>query len=586
MVVGEKGAKSLDAAEEVTTRIDNLAVADEMEKAGKDALTIKAATGWERGADGKWRYEIPDITLKKDSLGGNEIEAFYGNDKRSAISRPIEEVVVISFLPDTYREELEYVGEVRIYSDPLESEKGSYQIEDGSDIFYINLADSGESIESVITHELQHFIQDREGFSKGGNPEMSINAYLKQKGKYEEYQKLLDSNGKYSKTLHKILSEDKEYVKNERIARALDRAFDMIPPDESDDKVENFLKEFIPGWEKGVNYDTLADKRKEEIIKEHKDELEEAREADKETAKKIQDSQATLPTSYEAYRRLAGEVESRAAGRRFGLTLEERRNSLFTDEMYKDVAKEDLIFLQDGLTQMESRKQTPRYTKNDTSAFHLSRNNNEVTNDIFKILSERKYKKEIQTFVKGLPANTYRTSGIWYLSKDGKRVFRINTSVENFEENKRETSYGFEVVDWYNLGKLNSEQLNLVENGYKKNDRVLSSLLTQYESEQRSLYNSDSLLSNGETNRNNDGLDKEAPSGETFRGRDNQSGRGNQGTDFLNNSDLQTFTTSFGEVYGFIDPKTLHMYLDEDKITPEHPLHEYTHIWHRNLSII
>ena len=50
--------------------------------------------------------------------------------------------------------------------------------------------------------------------------------------------------------------------------------------------------------------------------------------------------------------------------------------------------------------------------------------------------------------------------------------------------------------------------------------------------------------------------------------------------------DLQTFTTSFGEVYGFIDPKTLQMYLDEDKITPEHPLHEYTHIWHRNLSII
>ncbi len=32
-----------------------------------------------------------------------------------------------------------------------------------------------------------------------------------------------------------------------------------------------------------------------------------------------------------------------------GLTTEERRNSLFTDEMYKDVAKEDLIFLEDGL---------------------------------------------------------------------------------------------------------------------------------------------------------------------------------------------------------------------------------------------
>ena len=31
------------------------------------------------------------------------------------------------------------------------------------------------------------------------------------------------------------------------------------------------------------------------------------------------------------------------------LSAEERRNSLFTDDMYKDVAKEDLIFLQDSL---------------------------------------------------------------------------------------------------------------------------------------------------------------------------------------------------------------------------------------------
>ena len=31
------------------------------------------------------------------------------------------------------------------------------------------------------------------------------------------------------------------------------------------------------------------------------------------------------------------------------LSAEDRRNSLFTDDMYKDVAKEDLIFLQDSL---------------------------------------------------------------------------------------------------------------------------------------------------------------------------------------------------------------------------------------------
>ena len=64
--VGEKGAAALDKAEEATTRLDNLGVAREMESQEKDAKAIKLATGWERGGDGKWRYEIVDGELKKE----------------------------------------------------------------------------------------------------------------------------------------------------------------------------------------------------------------------------------------------------------------------------------------------------------------------------------------------------------------------------------------------------------------------------------------------------------------------------------------------------------------------------------------
>lgn len=64
--VGERGAAGLDKAEEATTRLDNLGVAREMESQQKDAKAIKLATGWERGADGKWRYEIMDGELKKN----------------------------------------------------------------------------------------------------------------------------------------------------------------------------------------------------------------------------------------------------------------------------------------------------------------------------------------------------------------------------------------------------------------------------------------------------------------------------------------------------------------------------------------
>ncbi len=44
--------------------------------------------------------------------------------------------------------------------------------------------------------------------------------------------------------------------------------------------------------------------------------------------------------------------------------------------------------------------------------------------------------------------------------------------------------------------------------------------------------------------------------------------------------DIQLFSTPQGEVYGFVD-KEGNIYLDETKISPAHPIHEYTHLWDR-----
>lgn len=45
----------------------------------------------------------------------------------------------------------------------------------------------------------------------------------------------------------------------------------------------------------------------------------------------------------------------------------------------------------------------------------------------------------------------------------------------------------------------------------------------------------------------------------------------------------ELFTTPQGEVYGFVD-KEGNIYLDETKISPEHPIHEYTHLWDRTVQ--
>ena len=54
---------------------------------------------------------------------------------------------------------------------------------------------------------------------------------------------------------------------------------------------------------------------------------------------------------------------------------------------------------------------------------------------------------------------------------------------------------------------------------------------------------------------------------------------------FLDNNfdediDLPFFMTPEGEVYGFVD-KDGNIYIDETIISPEHPIHEYTHLWDR-----
>ena len=56
-----------------------------------------------------------------------------------------------------------------------------------------------------------------------------------------------------------------------------------------------------------------------------------------------------LSSDKENYLKLAGETEARTVSKRRKMSLEERRNSLFTDTMYQDVAKEDLIFLEDNI---------------------------------------------------------------------------------------------------------------------------------------------------------------------------------------------------------------------------------------------
>lgn len=154
-IAGVEGAKNLDAAEESTRRIDGLHVAKEMEGAGKDALAIRLATGWEKGGDGLWRYELDSAESEVGLPGGEPGEAGLLPD---FLSFP----ELYGAYPDLRR------LAVRVEEMP-KGTLGGYSPDEN--VIRMNAGLSGYEFHSTLLHEIQHWIQREEGFAVGGNPE-------------------------------------------------------------------------------------------------------------------------------------------------------------------------------------------------------------------------------------------------------------------------------------------------------------------------------------------------------------------------------------------------------------------------------
>jgi len=176
LVIGEKGAAAFDAAEEASVRMDNLAVANEMENSGKDALAIKQATGWERGADGKWRYEEMDLKINKDWF--DKIKSMELS-KRRELEFKLSDILDTSEISELI---LQYplMASLKItvangnFFDILQTTRGSYNPETNTLMLNFSRVFLGDdvtidSIRSTLMHELQHIIQTEEGFANGGN---------------------------------------------------------------------------------------------------------------------------------------------------------------------------------------------------------------------------------------------------------------------------------------------------------------------------------------------------------------------------------------------------------------------------------
>ena len=202
-LAGERGAAAADKAEERTARMDNLSVARKMEEEKKDAKAIKMATGWERGADGKWRYEMPDAKIKDTmDVGGGHIVKRYEDDmlwNGGKLSEVIDEPELFKAYPQ--------LKDVRIETDAIMNDmpsNGEYNSKTNTITIH---ADELKYMNDILNHELQHAIQDIEGFAKGGSPRLvrgevkkrfdEVTKQIKQlraEGKEDEAKALIEKN--------------------------------------------------------------------------------------------------------------------------------------------------------------------------------------------------------------------------------------------------------------------------------------------------------------------------------------------------------------------------------------------------------
>ena len=321
----------------------------------ENARKIKQATGWERGADGKWRYEVEDFEIDPKGLArknrlwsnlswGKEYDAlsdklFDGvelTEEEAArfdeLSEKAEELRAtyeandVHYLDDYVKDEnlfktypeLKQIH-VEIYNAPTSNTGATYY---GSqnlirvNEFVLDRAD----FRSILAHEVQHAVQSIEGFARGGNS-MTYRKYLDALKEKRDAWSMIEEFADKREELGEDASQMDVYnaLVNEYHSDGFEFGDGFIPSRNAFDKgfnlwVRGYDKE---GYEDAYNeYQSLIEK-------------------------------FGLGGENDRYNELSGEVEARNVQSRMNMTPEKRRNTLASET--EDVAREDQIFINDAL---------------------------------------------------------------------------------------------------------------------------------------------------------------------------------------------------------------------------------------------
>lgn len=140
------------------------ATAKIMEAAGDSPMDIWKQTGWYKGVEGKWRYEIPDTNAKFVAGDWGKVP----ENEFLQLDAVLDHPALFNAIPS--------LKDIQVIRDPdMAPGEGSYSAR--SDVIRIGAIDPAMATGlkltplQILLHEVQHAVQEREGFAKGGSPE-------------------------------------------------------------------------------------------------------------------------------------------------------------------------------------------------------------------------------------------------------------------------------------------------------------------------------------------------------------------------------------------------------------------------------
>lgn len=351
--IGEAGAARLDAAEEREDRINGLTIARSMEARNEDARKIKLATGWEKGVDGLWRYEMHDFTqfdpegnieFKKRNPGlaryqellqRQNMNLFYPESSQPLTSEEnaeLEELKSIwarnprdwdgstwrtryhnsSKLPDYIEDEQLFNAypkfrDTRIVFKDLSGQNAGGYADTNKNEIVVNTEDRNtRKMPFVLVHEIQHLIQDEEGFSQGTS---------------------LKAAGERAKTMvaNPLDKNQQEFVNSVQLWANNSESWKQAVP------LDSYLGQVASRIGEDYYKENLAGKSNDEIRREYN------------RLVLLKNKASRGLSAIEVYRRTSGEVEARNVEIRKQIGFTDKGMRLTLAEDTEDVARKDQI---------------------------------------------------------------------------------------------------------------------------------------------------------------------------------------------------------------------------------------------------